>query len=178
MIEFSESVAAKGLPVHVKSQQDVDTLVSAFEKEVKALNLWQYYVLDTVKEKASIKAALTSGKVIPWKGADVTGKSAVEVSEIAKASGIIEGLGQLGARLGVHVEGGVAAGLAVAAFPHITGDTDALVDAWGKVVDVLNVPLYAEWDEDTKIALESVKNRVKYTRLDEGGPRLGAITAL
>ena len=49
--------------------------------------------------------------------------------------------------------------------------------AWGRVVDVLNVPLYAEWEEDTKVALESVKNRLKYIRLEEGGPKLGEITA-
>jgi len=47
---------------------------------------------------------------------------------------------------------------------------------WGRIVDVLNVPLYQEWKEDTKIALGNIKSRLKYTRLDEHGPRSGEIT--
>jgi glycogen debranching enzyme len=76
----------------------------------------------------------------------------------------------------VHIDGGVAGGLVKAAFVNITNDFDALADAWGRVIDVLNVPLYAEWEEDTKIALESVNNRLKYTRLEEGGPKMGEIS--
>ncbi|KZP16628.1 glycoside hydrolase family 133 protein [Athelia psychrophila] len=177
MLEFSASLAAKGLPTSVKAQGDIDTLMLAFEKEVRALNLWQYYVLNPKEEKAAVKAAVTAGKVTPWNGDSVSGKSVVEVSEVARSSGIVEGLGTLGVRLGVHVDGSVAAGLAQAAFPQLAGNADALAEKWGEVVDVLNVPLYEEWEEDTKIALESVKNRIKYTRLDDGGPKLGEISA-
>lgn len=177
MLEFSTNLAAKGLPTDVKSQGDLDTLINAFEKEVKALNLWQYYVLNPKEEKAAVKSAVTDGKISPWKGEDVSGKSVVEVSKIAKSSGIVEGLGQLGARLSVKVNGGVAAGLAQAAFPQIAGNADALAEKWGEVVDVINVPLYEEWEEDTKIALDSIKNRLKYIRLEEGGPKLGEISA-
>jgi glycogen debranching enzyme len=177
MIEFSTSLASKGLPVEVTSQQDINTLMDAFSAEVKGINLWQYYVLDTTSEKNSVKAALTSGQVTPWKGADVAGKSVVEIAEIVRRSEAIEGYGQLAKRFGVHVRGDVAAGLVKAAFTNIIGDPDALAEAWGRVVDVLNVPLYAEWEEDTKVALESVKNRLKYIRLEEGGPKLGEITA-
>lgn len=175
MLEFSASLSSIGLPTNVKTEQDVDALMGGFEKKVKALNLWQYYVLDVTKEKESVKSALTSGKITSWKGPDVTGKSAVELAEITRASGFVNGLGKLAARLGVHVDGGVAAGLIKATSPGVT-DADVLAESWGKVVDVLNVPLYAEWEEDTKIALESVKNRLKYTRLEEGGPKMGEIT--
>ena len=176
MIEFSASLASKGLPVRVKSQKDIDTLIDAFEKEVRALNLWQYYVLDTTKEKASIKSALRAGQVTLWQGPDVKGKSVVEIAKIVKSSGSIDGIGRLAARFGVRVDGSVAAGLVRAAFVNIVGDVEALAEAWGRVVDVLNLSLYAEWEEDTKIALESVKNRLKYTRLEEGGPKLGDIS--
>ena len=176
MIEFSASLASKGLPVCVTSQQDIDTLINAFEKEVKSLNLWQYYVLDPTREKASIKSALNSGQVTSWQGPDVKGKSVVEIAEIVRSSGSIENLGKLAARFGVRVDGGVAAGIVKATFVNIVSDVDALAEAWGRLVDVLNVPLYVEWEEDTKIALESVKNRLKYIRLEEEGPNLGNIT--
>ena len=77
------------------------------------------------------------------------------------------------------MDGGVAAGLVKAAFVDM-GDAnmDSLADAWVRVVDVLNVPLYEEWEEDTRVALDNVKNRLKYTRLDEHGPRMGEISKL
>ena len=56
------------------------------------------------------------------------------------------------------------------------GDEEALADAWVRVVDVLNVPLYREWEEDTRVALENMKNRLDYTRLAGHGPKLGEIT--
>jgi glycogen debranching enzyme len=176
MIEFSKSLASKGLPVNVTSQQHVDTLMTAFEKEVRSLNLWQYYILDAVKEKACIKSALNSGQVSLWQGPRVQGKSVIEIAEVVRLSGLIEGFDKLAARFGVRVDGGVAAALVKAAFVNIANDVDALAEAWGRVVDVLNVPLYAEWEEDTKVALESVKNRLKYTRLDESGPKMGEIS--
>ena len=176
MLEFSGSLKSKGLPTSVSSEADLNTLLAAFEKEIRALHLWQYYVLNPTQEKENVKAALTNGQITEWKGTEVAGKSIVEISQIVKSSGLIEGDGQLAARFGVHVDGAVAAGLVKSAFPNLAGDTGALADTWGKVVDVLNVPLYAEWEEDTKIALDSVKNRLKYLRLDEHGPKLGEIT--
>jgi glycogen debranching enzyme len=176
MISFSGSLASKDLPTTVSSQQDVDTLIDAFAKEVKELNLWQYYVLDPEWEQASVKAALIARKVTPLTGSDVQGKSVAEIADIVRASsGTIEGYGQLAGRLVVHVSGDIAAGIVKAAFINIAGDPDALAEAWGRIVGVLNVSLYAEWEEDTRVALESVKNRLKYIRLEEGGPKLGEI---
>jgi glycogen debranching enzyme len=66
----------------------------------------------------------------------------------------------------------VAAGFVLAARG---GDVD-LVSTWGDVVDALNLPLYREWEEDINVALENIKNRLKYSRLDDHGPKLGKIT--
>lgn len=176
MLSFSSSLTSKGLPTSVSSQEDIDTLMGAFAKEVKELDLWQYYVLDPEWEHASVRAALIARKVKPWTGPDVQGKSVVEIAEIVRASsGTIEGYGQFAGRFTAHVSGDVAAGLVNAAFTNIVGNPDALAEAWGKVVDVLNVPLYAEWEEDTRVVFESVKNRLRYLRLDQHGPRLGEI---
>ena len=102
-------------------------------------------------------------------------KTVVEVAEIVRDFGIVKGLRSLEKRFGAHVEGPVAAGIVKAAFVDLK-DADALADAWIRVVDVLNVPLYQEWKDDTAAAIEQIKGRVKYTRLDEHGPKLGPIT--
>ncbi|KII87207.1 glycoside hydrolase family 13 protein [Plicaturopsis crispa FD-325 SS-3] len=173
MIEFSASLRTRGLPVLVKSQRDVDALIASFNVRMHELELWQYYVLDVKAEKAAVKKAISTGAVEPWKGAALTGKTVEDLAEIVRASGLVHGLGKYAARLGAHVDGAVAAGFAQAAFG---GDADALAEAWGKLVDVLNVPLYEEWEEDTRVALDNIKNRVQYTRLDPNGPKLGEIT--
>lgn len=176
MLELSASLAAKGLPTSISSAQDVEALVGAFRGVVTDLKLWQYYVLDVAREKESVKSALVSGKVTPWTGVDVARKSVVELAEILIAAGSVIGRGALGSRFGVRVDSAVAAGFVKAAFVDLGEDAEKLVEAWVRVVDVLNVPLYEEAEGDMKTAIESVKNRIEYTRLDAHGPKLGEIT--
>lgn len=176
MIEFSASLVSKNLPVCVTSVQDLDTLMTAFSESLKALNLWQYYVLDVTREKNAVKTAL-SGHVVPWEGPDVASKSVVELARILRSMGKVEGVGRFAGRFGVRVDGGIAAGLVKAAFVDVANN-DALAEAWARVVDVLNVPLYEEWEEDTRIALGNMKNRLKYLRLEHGGPKIGEITKM
>jgi glycogen debranching enzyme len=173
MIEFSAALEAKGLPTRVTSSQDVDVLMTAFESHVKSLNLWQYYVLDVEAERKSVKSALEANTLHNWDG--VAHKSVVELAEIVRTSGQVTGIGTYQKRFVTRVEGHVSAGIVKAAFVDLQ-DNEALADAWIRVVDVLNVPLYQEWEEDTKAAIESIRNRLKYTRLDENGPKLGPIT--
>lgn len=177
IIEFSSKLEENGLPREVSSEKDINILIAELEKVVQGLHLWQYYVLDPDREKEAVKAALSSGKVQNWKVVDVKGKNVAELAVIFRASKKIRGLGELASRYGVHVDGGVAAGFIKAAFAdsEVTDD-EGLATAWQKVVDVLNVDLYKAWEDDTKIAIANVKNRVKYTRLDPHGPKLGVIS--
>ena len=175
IIDFSGSLAAKGLPTSVQSENDVNVLIAAFDKAVRSLNLWQYYVLDSAREKDSVNAALAAGNIEPWTGPNIRGRNVGDLADILRAEKKIIGFGQLASRHNVRVDGTVAAGFVQAAFADIK-DHDALANAWVKVVDVLNVPLYAEWEADTEAAIGNVRNRLRYTRLDANGPRLGEIT--
>lgn len=175
IIEFSSKLKANGLPTTVSSEGDLDLIVGAFEKVVNGLNLWQYYVLDPAREKESVKAALSSGKIAPWAGPGIKSKDVGTLCDILRSEKSVTGLGQLASRFGVHVDGAVAAGFVQAAFADIH-DAEALSIAWVKVVDVLNVPLYREWEDDTKAATSGIRNRLKYTRLDPHGPKMGEIS--
>jgi len=180
IMDFSANAAGKGLPTSIKSIADIDILIEALKEDVNALNLWQYYIFDTIREKSGVSAALSSPNrsalASAWDGPEPANKTVVELAEIVRSSGKIQNLGAFAKRFCVYVDPSVAAALVSAAFVHLT-EPDALAEAWGKVVDVLNVDLYKEWKEDTKVALDNIKNRLKYTRLDENGPRLGPITA-
>jgi glycogen debranching enzyme len=174
IIEFSDSLTARGLPAQITSEADLAVLIDAFNNVVKDLELWQFYVLNVQQERDSVRTALRSGTYQTWSGPNVNGKSVVELAEIVKVQGKITGLGDLASRFGVYVDADVAASLVKAAFVDVE-DIDALVDTWIRVVDVINVPLYRECEEDVKVAVDNVRNRVKYTRLDDHGPKLGKI---
>ena len=176
ILEFSGSLQGSGLPTHVTSQKDIDTLMSALEEHLKSKDLWQFYVLDIQEEKAAILSALSSNLIATWNGEDVNGKSAPAIADIVRTSGLIRGFGKLSSRYCAHVDGNIAAGIMKAAFVHNANDDQALVEGWERVVDVLNVSLYADWEEDTRIALRMIKNRLKYIRLDSNGPKLGKIS--
>jgi len=176
ILEFSTTLQQRGLPIQVTSAADVDALIHSLTEYLKSLDLWQYYVLDVKAERENVKAAFSTNKVTPWDGPDVAGKTVVGLCEILKDSGKISGYHGLAGRFSAKVDGSIAAGFVKAAFSEIS-DIDALADAWVRVVDVVNVPLYEEWNEDTKVALDNIKNRLKYTRLDDHGPKLGPISA-
>lgn len=175
MLEFSGILQSVGLPTAVTSEQDIAQLVDGFDGYLKERDLWQYYVLDVKRERAAVKEALDKADVTPWSGVDVAHKTVVELAEVIRNSGHLEGYHKLEKRFCAHVAGPIAAGFVKAAFVDLESN-DALVDAWARVVDVLNVPLYEEWNEDTKAAMTQIRNRLKYTRLEEHGPMLGPIT--
>jgi glycogen debranching enzyme len=175
IIEFSGSLKDHGLPTEVKSMDDVELLLDAFHDYIQQFNFWQYYILDVKKEKEAVQLALSSGEIKPWEGPDITGKSAAELATILRAhrnGELIQGLSKYAKRFGVTVDGAVAAGFVQAAR---RSDIE-LVKTWGEIVDALNLPLYREWEEDVNIALVQIKNRLKYTRLEDHGPKLGEIT--
>lgn len=173
MIDFSSSLSSKGLPTTITSQGDIDAVMAAFKQDLEALKFWQYYVLDVDREKTAVRAALSSAPA--WKGPDVAGRSVADLANIIRELKMLDETKKFHERFQVLVDPEVAASLTKAAFTELT-DNDALADAWVRIVDVLNVALYQEWTEDTRVALDNIKNRVTYTRLDEHGPKLGPIT--
>lgn len=155
--------------------EDIELILDAFHEYIQQFNFWQYYVLDVAKEKEKVQGALSSGKVGVWNGPEVYGKSIPELAAILReyrGGEVLQGLSKYAKRYGVYVDGAVAAGFALAA----RGSDADLVSTWDDIVGALNLPLYREWEEDVNIALENIKNRLKYGRLDDHGPKLGEIT--
>ena len=84
-----------------------------------------------------MKAALADAPA--WDGPDVAGKTVVELAQIVRDGGKVLGLGRLGKRWGVHVDGPVAAGIVKAAFVSLGEGADELAEALAsklKIVDV------------------------------------------
>jgi glycogen debranching enzyme len=179
MIDFSSTLEANGLPTRITSVTDLDTVVAAFTSTFESLRLWEYYVLNVEAEKAAVKSAIASPPTVisEWTGEAVAGRPVVDLANIVRVGGKISGVSKYASRFGVHVDPLCAVSLVKAAFSELGSDAEALAEAWGRIVDVLNVELYAEANDDKKAALEGIRNRVKYTRLDDHGPKLGEISA-
>jgi glycogen debranching enzyme len=87
---------------------------------------------------------------------------------------MIENYRAWSARFCTKVAPETAAGFLQAAFPG--HDTVSLASQWGKILDGLNVDLYSECNDDVKAAKDGVIGRIRYTRVEAGGPKLGPIT--
>lgn len=144
----------------------MDQLTPHIESTIDNVKIWQYYVFDTQASVKEVATALETGKPKAWTGESVQGKSLEELAQIVKSSGMIENYRAWSARFCTKVDPEAAAGLIQAAYPG--DDSTNLASKWGKVVDVLNVDLYAECNEDVKAAKEGVIGRLKFTRLESG----------
>ncbi len=169
MIELSGKLSSMGLPTVMNSEGDVAAVMEAVKKVIQDLHLWQYYVLDVASEKTRISQV---NSVEEWKGEDVKDYSAEHLASVVRFSGLIDNHRSLGGRFISTVKPEVAAGLIKAA----RGDEADLAAEWGKVVDIINVDLHKECDGDLQAATEGIQGRLKFTRLDSHGPKMGEIS--
>lgn len=180
ILDLSAKLAKRGLPTTISSEADLVTLRTALDQVINDLKLYEYYALDVAGHKKALEAALGSSSEAKakaeWKGPALKGKTHAELAAALKAEdGAIKGLGRFDRRWGVHVPTETAVAFVAAAF----GDASpaALADEWSKVLDVVNVDQYKEYDADGVAQRDNVISRVKYERLEEGGPRMGEISA-
>ena len=176
IIELTSLIEKKSHPTYVSTQQDINTLIDALSEYVKSKRLWQFYVLDVAAEKAALTNAFSSNTAIPWIGEDVSGKTEVQLAEIVRSSGLIQGLGTFASRYVAQVDGRISVGLIKAAYGNLVNDIATLAQTWARVVDILNAPLYEEWEDDTRAALSNIKGRLKYLHLEDHGPKVGKVS--
>jgi glycogen debranching enzyme len=131
-------------------------------------------VFDVQASVKSVASALESDSAKAWAGEPLSGKSTEDLAQIVKrAPGLLQNYRAWSGRYCSEVDADVAAGFVKAAYPG--EDAVTLASRWGKVLDVINVDLYAECNDDVKTAFEGVIGRLRFTRLEEGGPKLGAV---
>jgi glycogen debranching enzyme len=175
LVELSAKLPSLGVPTTLNSQADLDQLIPHVESAIDSVKIWQFYVFDTQASVQEIAKVLESGKPTSWTGEAVEGKSVDELAQIAITTpGLIEHYRAWSGRFCTKADSATAAGFVMAAYPG--DDSTNLASKWGKIVDVINVDLYAECNDDVKAAKSQVVDRLKYTRLDAGGPRMGEIS--
>ena len=145
-----------------------------------ALKLYEYYVLDVKAQVAALASAWPKAKSTSPSSAhkDLATLSPKDLADTFAIQCLPLGWDNLGARF--HASADVNA--AVAFVSSLTGKTpgpetlDEAVSAYTKVLDTVNLPRYEQFDDDLKAIISNTKNRARYTRIDDDGPKVGPIT--
>jgi len=178
LLEYSNRLGSLGLSTDPKSQSDVDAIVQGVKAHVlQPLRLWEYYVVNVEGEKQDFAKAWDSanGRTISSLGTDDLRSSSENDAFLLLQRHALRNHMTLSDRYTTHVDVNVA----VAIMKGLYRDAptkEKIVEAFGKVLDKINVSLYATYDDDVKAILENLGGRLTYMRVEEGGPKLGPIT--
>ncbi|ODO11295.1 glycogen debranching enzyme [Cryptococcus amylolentus CBS 6273] len=174
LLDLSARLPSLSAPSTINSESDLQALIPHIKAAIDSAKIWEFYVFDVQAEVRAVAEALLNDKSDKWDGAEVQGKGYEELAEVVKSSNIIDNYRAYSGRFITSVKPATAAGFIQAAYPEASPENQA--SKWGKVLDVLNVDLYNESNEDVEAAIEGVVGRLRFTRLEEGGPKLGEIT--
>ncbi|GAA6056561.1 hypothetical protein JCM3770_004362 [Rhodotorula araucariae] len=187
LLDLSRNLASLGLPTTLASSADLDAVMAHIEHTLlPSLKLYEFYALDVAGQKARFHSAWTSAALDKTMTAPPQGRG-TDLSSLsieARATRFAETClpptwAQLGHRFHAQVDlpqavAFIAEHLGIA--PRSASAADHAADELARLLDVLNVDRYKQYDEDKKAILDNTRNRVKYTRLDEHGPRHGEIS--
>ncbi|GAA6000015.1 bifunctional 4-alpha-glucanotransferase/amylo-alpha-1,6-glucosidase [Rhodotorula paludigena] len=185
LLDLSANLSALKLPTTISSPADLDAIMSHIEHQtLPALKLYEYYAIDVAGQKDRFRSAwsASNAKTAPpqGRGTDLTPLSIEERALKFAETCLPSSWNQLGARWHSQVDLPQAVAFIAEHLGLEAGKSETAEQATeelGKLLDVLNVDRYREFDEDTKAILENTRNRVRYTRLDEHGPKKGEINA-
>ncbi|KAI7871254.1 glycogen debranching enzyme [Spinellus fusiger] len=183
-VALSENLGALGLPSRISSPGDVDRIMAyATQNTVPELRLYEYFVVAVAAQKKLFEKALASkAKCDPQhylKQSTLGQLSFKEQADLLGQDAISSG--NLGERFHKSLDISHALSLVLAlhgmtSIKETQGKEVVLVETLGRLLDEYNLPFYKTYDEDIKVALENIKQRLVFTRLDDHGPKLGEIT--
>ena len=187
LLELGYQLKDLGLPTELKSADDLVKIMDAIKKEVIAeIRLWEYYALNVDRDADEAVEAWATGKTSfpPNAGSpdQLRSSTTKEKAEWLIKHGL-KGMDYLGERFRRRVDPAVAAALLTDIYGRYEGDAAQGPDRGAarvkivEVLDIVNVPFYKEYDAEVAEILQQLFNRIKYVRLDDNGPKQGAISA-
>ncbi|KAF7563279.1 hypothetical protein G7046_g844 [Stylonectria norvegica] len=178
------------LPTELKSNDDLLLIMDAMKTHVIAkIRLWEYYALDVDRiADAAVEAWVKGNTHVPKDKAEFfdkveglkTATFKEQVSFIRQFG--LTGLDRMGQRFRRGVDPSVAASFLSFLLGRYEGDSSPAPDKAAarikmvEILDALNLPFYKEYDTEVDEILQQLFNRIKYCRLDDNGPKLGAIS--
>lgn len=177
LLEFGSKLEELGYPTEFASVDDLVKVMEGVKKHVIAeIRLWEYYAIDVERDvDAAIESwasGQTSGDVENLKQANLKDQAAYLIQ-----NGLL-GNDRLGERFRRRVDPKSAAALVNVLFGKYRGEADeaTIRSKLVEILDAVNVPFYEEYDKELAEILDQVFNRTKYMRIDDHGPKVGAVT--
>lgn len=186
LLKFGVELEKYGLPTKLNTMSDLLAIMDGVKKHVLgALNLWEYYTVDVDENAQAAVDAWEKGLTsFPEGQSGIEGLkewSLRQQADYLHDNGF-RGREEIRARFYRKINPQIGAGLITCMFgPYDSSDQaapakGAALSAMKQILKELNVPFYSQYNLDATVIVEQVLNRIKYLRLDDNGPKLGAIT--
>ncbi|KAK6465415.1 glycogen debranching enzyme [Scheffersomyces coipomensis] len=179
LLEFSSKLSEYNLPTNINNEHDLRVIMNGLSNFViDDLNLWEYYVFDKVDILQDLKkhyydrTSTISPVDIP---ATVKLDNIKDLADFTLSYASANAKAILGERGDNTLDSVKLLGILFTVFKSKEIEFSIISRKAEQIIDTINAPLYAIYDDDIHTIKLQVENRIKYLRLEEGGPKLGEI---
>lgn len=182
LLEFSNKLDEFGLPEDIKTQDDLNAIADGIVKHVvNPLKLWQYYVFDKQESVDALKNAFENGnsKISPGTiPSDIDSNNIKQLSKYILETCNTRGQVILEDRFANKLDSAkfLAVLFTLLDYPSNKVDFETISSKASSIIDEINLDLYAVYDDDVKSIKNQLKDRIRYMRLDNDGPKLGPVS--
>lgn len=179
LFDFSERLAEFNLPTDLKSDADLDQIIGGVQDHVlRPLNLWQYYVFEKTNLQEKLQELYQKESVSP---ADIPGSVDVsnlkQLAEFVVSHASVHGKPKLEGRFSNKLDPSKFLSILLTLVEKSEILFEDISDKASRIVDEINLDLYAEYDDDISSIKRQLKDRIRFLRLDDNGPKLGPVTS-
>lgn len=187
LLKFGEELGNYGLPTTLHGEDDLKRIITGVKEHVlDSLNLWQYYVIDVKRDVESAVEHWSRGQIeVPgsrFGSLEMGGLAGAkdwplkQKADLLLTHGFI-GANELGSRFSRTIDAKVAAALLTVLYGRYDSKSDREVasQSMTDILNELNESFYQDYDSDVATIQTQLFDRVRYLRLDDSGPKLGAI---
>ena len=186
LLKFGDDLTKYGLPTVVDSMSDLLAIMDGVKKHVlDSLKLWEYYTVNVDRDARAAVDAWEKGSVSYSK--DTSGLEGLKKWSFEQQADFLrnnEFSGGKEIRARFHRQTNAQTGAGLLSFilgPYESKDQGAptkgtALTTMTHILEELNVPFYEEYNADAAVIIQQVLDRLKYLRLADNGPKLGAIT--
>jgi len=192
LLEFSRNMQKLGYPTNIRSEGDLMKVMDGIKQHaVSKIRLWEFYVVNVERDTDAIVKVWKEGQVtFPNESFGELGTRGIEEvkgwSLKAKAGWLSKdamiGTDRMGERFRRQIDakkGAALLGLLLGRYDpqtHETSDERVAHSTVFKLLEEVNLELYREYDRDYSAIIEQLFNRIKYTHIDDHGPKVGPVT--
>ncbi|CAI4835347.1 CPA_1a_G0057570.mRNA.1.CDS.1 [Saccharomyces cerevisiae] len=180
LLNFSRNLKSWGYPTELKNIEDLFKIMDGIKVHVLgSLKLWEYYAVNVQTALRDIKAhwndESNESYSFPENIKDIS-SDFVKLASFVKDNVTEPNFGTLGERNSNRINVPKFIQLLKLINDGGSDDSESSLATAQNVLNEVNLPLYREYDDDVSEILEQLFNRIKYLRLDDGGPKQGPVT--